>query len=187
MRAVLLALIAGALAAGCSIDSGGASSGVSSSALKRDEGATRLAHYRGHGVAFDYPAAWGRYRRDGFFSTMTSPIVDLSTQPMVDPCTHVGNRTTCGLPVHHMQAGGVVVGWQTWGGFGVLMHRAPGSVQFRVLPGGCRDIGGDEIITAQVTARHHQLFLANACLRGPGIAANERAFRAMARSAVATT
>ena len=86
-----------------------------------------------------------------------------------------------------MRAGGVVVAWEAGGGFGVLMRRRPGSVSFKVLTGGCRDIGGDEIITAQVTARHHRLFLATACMRGPGIAANERAFRAMARSAVATS
>lgn len=187
MRAVLLALIAGALAAGCSTGSSGAASAGSTVSTKSDVGARQLARYRGHGIAFDYPAAWGRYRRGGVFTTMTSPIVDLSTQPMVDPCTHVGNRTTCGLPISHMRPGGVVVAWLTLGGFGVLMHRAPGSVQFRVVPGGCRDIGGSEIITAQVTARHHRAFFAAACLRAPGIAANERAFRAMARSAVATT
>ena len=167
--------------------SGGAASGGSSVSTKSDVGARRLAHYRGHGIAFDYPAPWGRYERAGIFTTLTSPIVDLSTQPMVNPCTHVGNRTTCGLPIRHMRAGGVVVAWLAGGGFGVLMRHRPGSASFKILPGGCRDIGGDEIITAQVTARHHRLFFATACLRGPGIAANERAFRAMARSAVATS
>ncbi len=179
MRLVLVALVTAVVLAGCTIGSGGATTGETTT--------TQLAHYAGHGVAFDYPATWGRYRRGGVYSTMTSPVVDLSTQPMADPCTHVGNRTTCGIPVHHMRAGGVVVMWQAWGGFGVLMHRPRGSVQVRVIRGGCRDIGGDEIITAQVPGRHHQVFLASACLRGPGIAANERAFRAMARSAVATT
>ena len=77
--------------------------------------------------------------------------------------------------------------WQAWGGFGVVMHRPAGSVQVRVIRGGCRDIGGDEIITAQIATRHPKVFLASACLRGPGLAANERAFRAMARSALATT
>jgi hypothetical protein len=187
MRAVLLALVTVAVAAGCSIGSGGSATGGSIVSTKSDVGARALARYGGHGVAFDYPAAWGRYQRAGFFTTMTSPIVDMSTQPMVNPCTHAGHRTTCGIPVRRMHARGVVVTWQTWGGLGVLMHRRPASVSFKVLPGGCRDIGGDEIITAQVTARHHRVFLANACLRGPGIAVNERAFRRTARSAVATT
>jgi hypothetical protein len=187
MRAAIVAIATAAVAAGCSIGSGHSTSGGSSAGATTGEETTQLAHYRGHGVAFDYPAAWGRYRRGGVYTTMTSPIVDLSSQPMTDPCTHVGNRTTCGIPVHHIRAGGVVVMWQTWGGFGVVMHRPPGSVQVRVIRGGCRDIGGAEIITAQIATRHHRAFLASACLRGPGIAANERAFRAMARSALATT
>jgi hypothetical protein len=70
------------LAAGCSLGSGAASSARADSA----DNTARLAHYRGHGIAFDYPAAWGRHRRAGFYTTMTSPIVDLSTQPTVDPC-----------------------------------------------------------------------------------------------------
>jgi hypothetical protein len=81
----------------------------------------------------------------------------------------------------------VVVLWQARGGFGVVMHRPPGSAQVRVIRGGCRDVGGDEIITAQIATRHRRVFLASACLLGPGIAANERAFRAIARSALATT
>jgi hypothetical protein len=66
-------------------------------------------------------------------------------------------------------------------------ERPPRSVRVNVIPGGCRGIGGDEIIDAQITTRHHEAFYADACLRGPGLAANERAFRSMARSAVATS
>jgi hypothetical protein len=187
MRAAVLVVATAAVAAGCSIGSGAATSGRPSTGATTGAKTTLLTHYRGHGVAFDYPATWGRYRRGGVYSTMTSPVVDLSTQHMVDPCTHVANRTTCALPVHHMRAGGVVVVWQAWDGFGALMHHPPGPVHVRVVRGGCRDIGGDEIIAAQIATRHHKVFLANACLRGPGIAANERAFRSMVRSAVATT
>jgi hypothetical protein len=181
MRAVLLVTVIGIVAAGCSLGSSGSSSVVPTG---ESVAMTQLAHYRGHDIAFDYPAAWGRYRRSGFFTTMTSPIVDLSTQPMVDPCMTSGGTTRCGLPVHHMRPGGVVVVWWAGGGFTSRMLHLRRAVRIKVVRDGCRDIGGNEIITAQVAARHHQVFLASACLRGPGIAANERAFRAMARSAV---
>ena len=105
---------------------------------------------------------------------------------MVDPCTTTGATTRCGLPVRRMRPGGVVLVWWTGRGFTARMLHLRRAVRVRVLRGGCRDIGGDEIITAQIAAGHHEVFLASACLRGPGIAAHERAFRAMARSAVAT-
>jgi hypothetical protein len=181
MRAVLLATMIGVVAAGCTLDGRGSSSVLPT---RERVAMTQLAHYRGHGIAFDYPAAWGRYRRNGFFTTMTSPIVDLSTQPMADPCTNTGGTTRCSLPVHHMRPGGVTVVWWAGGGFTSRMLHLRRNVRIKVIRDGCRDIDGNEIITAQVAARHHQVFPASACLRRPGIAANERAFRAMARSAV---
>jgi hypothetical protein len=182
MRAILVALVTAGLASACFGSAGG------HSVASTTGGTTApLTHYRGHGVAFDYPAAWGRYRRDGFFTTMTSPVVDLSTQPTVDPCIHTGSKTSCWFPVRHMRAGSVVVMWIRWEGPRTTTERPPRSVRVKVIPGGCRGIGGDEIIDAQITTRHHEAFYADACLRAPGLAANERAFRAMARSAVATT
>jgi hypothetical protein len=93
VRVILVALVTAGLASACFGSAGGHS--VASTTV----GTTApLAHYRGHGVAFDYPAAWGRYRRDGFSTTMTSPVVDLSTQPTVAPCVHMGNATRCSFP-----------------------------------------------------------------------------------------
>jgi hypothetical protein len=54
-------------------------------------------------------------------------------------------------------------------------------------PGYCRTVGGDESVSATATVRHRRTYSVGACPRGPGIAAGERAFRAMARSAVAMT
>lgn len=59
----------------------------------------RLTRYTGHGVTFTYPAAW-RYRNRGFYSMMTSPVVDLASQPTRNPCTEHG----CGFPVRRLRA-----------------------------------------------------------------------------------
>ena len=104
---------AAALSGGCTLGSApsthGASTAQPAPATQPDVlQLVRLETYRGHGITFTYPASW-RHRHRGFYSDMTSPIVDLGTQPMVDPCVHSGNSTSCWFPVRHLDRGGVVV------------------------------------------------------------------------------
>ena len=96
---------------------------------------------------------------------MTGPVIDLSAQPMVNPCTTSG----CGLPVRHLRPGGVVVVWET--GWPFVPPRKGKTVRVRVTRPGCRNVGGDEMIAALIVTRHHGSFLAGAYLRVPGVAA----------------
>ena len=61
---VLPATTIGVVAAGCSL--GGTGSQTAPPTGARPGAPPPLAHFRGHGVAFDYPAPWGRHHRGGF-------------------------------------------------------------------------------------------------------------------------
>ena len=145
----------------------------------------RLTTYRGQGITFTYPASW-RHRHSGFYSTMTSPIVDLGTQPMVNPCVHSGTSTSCWFPVRHLDRGGVVVMWSTGGGLIDPAHRPLPGIHVKTLRTGCRSLGGAEEIIASVVLRGGRLYEAEACLRSPDEAPHERAVRAMLASAKRT-
>lgn len=184
MRRMLLAVVSGAVVAGCSMGSTAEPSGSSTTVTPASVDTTTLAHYRGHGVAFDYPAAWSHHRQ-GFYTTMTGPIIDLSTQPMINPCTTTGNTTRCSLPVRRLKPGGVVVVWTTGGGFVIPTQRRKPGVRIKVIRPGCPDVGGDEMVVGSIVASHRRAFLVSACLGEPGVAVNEQAVRAMLASAVA--
>ena len=47
----------------------------------------------------------------------------------------------------------------------------------------CRRMGGERSLSARVVLRGHRSYQAYACLRAPGVAANDLAFRAMVASA----
>lgn len=146
-------------------------------------GLPHARHYRGAGVTFTYPAAWSHHRR-GFMSTMTEGFVDLSSQAMVNPCQTHGRKTTCSWPIRRLRPGGVVVDWSTGGGLVAPGHLPPVGVQVKVLRDPfCRRIGGERTLSARIVLRGHRSYFAYACLRGPGVAANTEAFRAMLASA----
>jgi hypothetical protein len=196
-RLLVLIAVAAALPSGCSFGSASSTHGSASSthgtSRTQPQSATqpdvlelvRLTTYRGHGITFAYPASW-RHRHRGFYSTMTSPIVDLGTQPMVDPCVHSGNSTSCWFPVRHLDRGGVVVMWSTGGGLIDPAHGPVPGVHVKTLLTGCRSLGGGEEITASVVLRGGRVYEAAACLRGPDVAAHEREVRAMLASAKRT-
>ncbi|MGH3074044.1 MAG: hypothetical protein ACRDQC_03910 [Gaiellales bacterium] len=169
----------GIVASACSLGGAGASSSRRSHIVP----ATLLSHFRGSGIQFDYPASWSHHRH-GFSTSMTGPIIDLSTQPMINPCTTTGNTTQCTLPVRRLKPGGVVVVWDTGGGFSIQSRRPDLGVRVRVIRPGCPKVGGDEAVVGSIVASHRRVFLVSACLRGPNVAANERAVRAMLASAV---
>jgi hypothetical protein len=178
LTAVIVALAAG----GCSSGFAGNLSGSTATSSQPGDDVA-LTSYRGHGIVFAYPLAW-THRRPGYMSPETQGFVDLSTQPIVDPCHTSGNITTCGWPLRHLRPGGVVVTWTADYMPGLSIHRPPTGVHAKISrPGYCRTFDATETVTARLVTARHGIFLVNACLRGPGIASEERAVRTMLASA----
>ena len=141
----------------------------------------RLAHYRGHGVAFTYPAAWS-YQHSGVTTQMTSPVIDLSTQPMGDPCH---GKLGCGWPVTRLRPGGVVL--MVFSG-GSLVPATSTSRTIREYRGDrlgalAASIGCDSVLVGDYKTPSFGQLSFSACFRAPGLAAHEREFRAMLASA----
>jgi hypothetical protein len=174
VRGLLLVAVAATLPAGCAFDAAAPSGDPGKPPMQ----SVRLATYSGHGVAFSYPASW-RYRNRGFYSNMTSPVIDLATQPTRDPCV----AHTCWFPVRHLRQGGVVVMWETAGAMIDPAHLPAPGVHVKVVRGGCRALGGEEELIAQIVLHSGRIYEATACLRGPGLAAHDREARAMLASA----
>jgi hypothetical protein len=63
-------------------------------------------------IRFEYPPDW-QFEELSYFSTMSSPLVYLSNQPMRKLCFHVqGGGTTCReWPTRSLVEGGVVLRW----------------------------------------------------------------------------
>jgi hypothetical protein len=170
VRGLALVALAAAIPAGCAFGTGSHSGGVATT--------HQLTTYSGHGVSFSYPASW-RYRNRGSSSQMSSPVIDLATQPTRSPC--VAHR--CGFPVRHLRRDGVVVMWNTGAGLIDPAHPPGPGVRVTVLRRGCRALGGAEELIARVVLRTGRIYEAAACLRGPGMPAPERELRAMLASA----
>jgi hypothetical protein len=114
---------------------------------------------------------------------MTSGLVDLSTQPMIDPCRKRRDGFSCDWPLAHLRPGGVVVRW-TEGGMLVAGHLPRPGLHVQVTrPGYCSRIGADETFSARLVTRSRGEFLVDACLRAPGLARSEATLRAMLSSA----
>jgi hypothetical protein len=179
---VFLALLA-ALPAGCALGTHTQSGGPARTHDQTPEPGdslqlVRLATYSGHGITFSYPASW-RYRNRGFYSNMSSPVVDLATQPTRNPC--IEHR--CWFPVRLLRPGGVVVMWNTGAAMIDPAHPPGPGVRVTILREGCRALGGDRELLARVVLRGERVYDAAACLRGPGLAALDGEVRAMLASA----
>ena len=187
MRKVVLTAVVLALAvSACSSGSGGLTFGSSAASSQCRNDAAVIA-YRGHGIVFAYPPAW-LHRRAGYMSPETQGFVDLSTQPMIDPCHTSGTTTTCGWPLRHLRPGGVVVTWTADYMPGLGIRRPPKGIHLKITrPGYCRAFGATETVTGRLVTPKHDVFLVNACLRAPGGGADERAVRAMLASARASS
>lgn len=134
-------------------------------------------------LSFSHPASWKAYpfRWDG--GLHFRPLVYLSTQPVHDPCSMQGNALSCGFPVGQLQPGGVLVTWNassppaTRLGPGTRV-RVDGHVARRVdtVGGMCRRIGADRTIDVliQTTRLPSTPTEFTACLRGPGLAQEEK-------------
>jgi hypothetical protein len=113
---------------------------------------------------------------------MTSPVIDLSSQPTRNPCTKHG----CWFPVRHLRPGAVAVVWDEGGGLIDPSRPPTAGVHLHVLPHECRALGGGDEWTAQVVLRGGRIYDVLACFRGPDIATHEAEVRAMLGSAKRT-
>lgn len=177
---VLLAV----LASGC-----GGGSGDAHAATKKDPPAVQ---YTSQDLSFTHPAAWVAYANRWHPPVLHfHPLVYLSTQPIHSPCSTHGNATTCGLPVDHLQPGGVLAYWE----FNELPIPGPIKLtgkQVRVdghpagfedaAGGACRRIGADRTVEATVELGKDSLISLTACLRGPGLAQSEKSLDALLAS-----
>jgi hypothetical protein len=141
----------------------------------------KLTHYRQNPLSFTYPASWNveHYSERSSFSDL---IVELSSQPMHDPCaaTSSGSGQVCRLPVTELRQGSVLVEWAGNGFPGWTLEKAPGVAQSiggrpaRVeisRPGTCQSIGAQETINAFIAmATPDNYYSFTACIRGPDVA-----------------
>jgi hypothetical protein len=118
-------------------------------------------------------------------------MVYLSTQSVQDPCSTKGNTTSCGFPVGQLQPGGVLVTWNASNPPAValgpgLRIQVDGREGRRVDTAGgiCRSIGADRTVDVLVQTRPlpSPLTEMTACLRGPGLAREEKSVDALLAS-----
>jgi hypothetical protein len=152
--------------------------------------------YQGEGLRFVHPPCWRavHYRQ---MSSFSSSLVDLSNQPMHDPCrtttTSSGKLTVCREPVTRLAPDGILVLWSTNGAPRWRLDRQPGTPltvggrparEFIAGPGSfCTTIGADESIAVAVAQTVPDNYYAmTACLRGPDLAAAVSEVKAMIAS-----
>ncbi len=178
--AALVALVA--VTSGC----GG---GTDAQAAAKTE--PKLVTYSNSLLSFSHPAAWKAYPFRWAGELHFNPMVYLSTQPVQDPCSTKGNTTSCGFPVKQLEPGGVLVTWNA--STPPAMALGPGS-RIRVdgrearrvdtAGGMCRSIGADRTIDVLIATRPLPSTPTQftACLRGPGLAQEEKSVEALLAS-----
>jgi hypothetical protein len=177
--AALVALVA--LTSGC----GG---GSDAQAAPRDP---PLVEYTSASLSFAHPAAWKAYPFRWAGELHFRPLVYLSTQPLHDPCSTKGNTTSCGFPLRQLLPGGVLITWQASGPPAIALGpgrrtRIDGHLARRVdtTGGMCGGIGADRTIDVLIETQPLPSTLTEftACLRGPGLAQEEKSVEALLAS-----
>jgi hypothetical protein len=142
-------------------------------------------------LSFSHPAAWTAYPFRWEGELHFRPIVYLSTQPVQDPCSTKGNTTSCGFPAKQLEPGGVLVTWNASNPPAVSLGRGKqvrvgGHPARRVDTAGgmCRSIGADRTVDVLIQTRPLPSTLTEftACLRGPGLAQEEKSVDALLAS-----
>ena len=183
-----LLVCAAALVALVAVTSGCGGGTYAQAAAKTDP---KLVTYSNSLLSFSHSAAWKAYPFRWSGELHFRPMVYLSTQPVQDPCSTKGNTTSCGFPVKQLEPGGVLVTWNA--STPPAMALGPGS-RIRVdgrearrvdtAGGMCRSIGADRTIdvliaTSPLPSTPTQF---TACLRGPGLAQEEKSVEALLAS-----
>ena len=150
-----------------------------------------LVRYSNSFLSFSHPAAWTAHPFRWGGELHFRPMVYLSTQPVHDPCSTQGNTTSCSFPVRQLRPGSVLVTWNASNP--PAMGLGPGSrIQVdgrearRVDTAGgiCRSISADRTVDVliQTTPLPSTLTEMTACLRGPGLAQEEKRIDALLAS-----
>lgn len=151
----------------------------------------QLVEYSNSVLSFSHPASWKEYPFRWAGELHFRPTVYLSTQPVHDPCSTRGNTTSCGFPVGQLQPGGVLVTWNASNppAMGVgpgTPTKVDGREARRVDADGgiCRSIGADRTVDVliQTSPLPSTLTEMTACLRGPGLAQEEKSLNALLAS-----
>jgi hypothetical protein len=140
--------------------------------------------YNGEGVRFKHPSCWTA-TSFAEVSSFSDSLVDLSNQPMHDPCTRTtspsggGLETECGWPLTSLDPGGILVRWSSDGSPTWRIENQPGTsltVAGRPAreqitePGDCGSIGADETISVEVERTVQDNFYEMmACFQGPDL------------------
>lgn len=144
--------------------------------------------YSNSALSFSHPAAWKEYSFHWSGGLHFQPMVYLSTQPVHDPCSTEGNTTSCGFPVGQLRPGGVLVTWNASNPPAMGLGPGPrtkvdGRTTLRVdAKGGiCRSIGADRTVDVLIQTRPFPSTLTEmtACLRGPGLAQEQKSLDAL--------
>jgi hypothetical protein len=156
-----------------------------------DSSAAALATYLNGPLSFSYPSNW-RPQPYMNISNFTDVITYLSTDRLNDPCTRTtapgGVTTTCGWPLRQLSPGGVLVIWSQGNAIDWQIDREPG--QARTIagrpaklavnkPGACRQVGGEETVTATMATGGSSYYELVACLRTPNQTLGEQQVRAL--------
>src|SRR3954454_9790131 len=151
----------------------------------------RLVTYSNSLLSFSHPAEWKAYPFRWAGELHFRPMVYLSTQAVQDPCSTKADTTSCGFPVQQLEPGGVLVTWNassppaTTLGPGSRI-RVDGREARRVDTAGgmCRSIGADRTIDVLIATRPLPSTPTQftACLRGPGLAQEEKSVEALLAS-----
>jgi hypothetical protein len=151
----------------------------------------KLVTYSNSLLSFSHPAAWKAYPFHWAGELHFRPLVYLSTQSVQDPCSTKGNTTSCGFPVKQLEPGGVLVTWNASGPPAMALGsgkrvRVGGHPARRVDTAGgmCRSIDADRTIDVliQTSPLPSTLTEFTACLRGPGLAQEEKSVDALLAS-----
>jgi hypothetical protein len=145
-----------------------------------------LAAYRSHGypgLSFRYPTSWAA-RQFHDQSTIRPTFVNLSNQPMHDPCHPYRQGTRCGPTIDELEPGGVYLEWREAALIGP--GDGPGSsLSVDGVPGrldihheSCDGLGGDEWMALSL---RNGIEL-SACFAGPDTSATEAQVRALIAS-----
>jgi hypothetical protein len=150
-----------------------------------------LVKYSNSLLSFTHPSDWKAYPFQWAGELHFQPMVYLSTQAVHDPCSTKGNTTSCSFPVDQLAPGGVLVTWNASNppaaGFGEGTRiQVDGHPATRTVTAGgiCNSIGADRTIDVLIHTRPFPSTPTEmtACLRGPGLAEEEKSVDALLAS-----
>jgi hypothetical protein len=174
LLAPAVVIAAAALTSACGAGSGSAMPGAAST-----------EQFENRYLAFRHPASWKAYPFRWNGGLHFRPLLYVSTQPVRDPCHRQGAAVECGWPLSRLQPDGVLITWENRGFPGWSLGKisgAPLRVDGRAAkrtvtrPGACSAIGADATIEVEIArALPSNWTNFTACVRGPHLAASERA------------